>query len=234
MTSLLPKHKKYVIIGAGIHGLSTAWHLAKELRERGRGSGEDIIVLDKEGPGSGASGIACGVVRNFYFQPAMGEVMRVSVEVWEEQAEILHYHGVGYLAVTGEIQRSDLEAIYARQQQSAYRSDLILGEEKVCDYMRAMFPDWKARGLSACLHEKQGGFAFNTPSVMGLVSLCEREGVTLLSSTEVTGFSFTGEAVRGVQTRRGEIGCETVVVAVGPWIKQIWAMLDLPEKINIH
>lgn len=127
MPSLLPDHKKYVIIGAGIHGLSTAWHLAKELKARGRGSGEDIIVLDKEGPGSGASGIACGVVRNFYFQPAMGEVMRVSVEVWEQQAEILHYHGVGYLAVTGDIQRPDLEAIYERQQHSGYRSDLILG-----------------------------------------------------------------------------------------------------------
>ena len=62
MITLLPKHKKYVIIGAGIHGLSTAWHLAKELKARGRGSGEDIIVLDKEGPGSGASGIACGVI----------------------------------------------------------------------------------------------------------------------------------------------------------------------------
>ena len=46
--SLLPDYKKYVIIGAGIHGLSTAWHLAKELKARGKGSGEDIIVLDKD------------------------------------------------------------------------------------------------------------------------------------------------------------------------------------------
>jgi glycine/D-amino acid oxidase-like deaminating enzyme len=57
----------YVIVGAGVHGLSTAWHLAKELRARGRGSGEDIIVLDKTGVAAGASGIACGVIRNNYF-----------------------------------------------------------------------------------------------------------------------------------------------------------------------
>src|SRR5713226_1480399 len=68
----LPQRKKYVIIGAGMHGLSTAWHLAKELKARGKGSGADIVVLDKTGPGAGASGIACGVIRNFYFQPAMG------------------------------------------------------------------------------------------------------------------------------------------------------------------
>ncbi|TML67599.1 MAG: FAD-binding oxidoreductase, partial [Actinobacteria bacterium] len=60
----LPKKASYVVVGAGIHGLSTAYHLAKELQTRGVGSGEDIVVLDKSHPGAGASGIACGVVRN--------------------------------------------------------------------------------------------------------------------------------------------------------------------------
>ena len=41
-----PDHSKYVIVGAGIHGLSTAWHLARELRSRGLGGGGDILVLD--------------------------------------------------------------------------------------------------------------------------------------------------------------------------------------------
>src|SRR6266568_8267747 len=112
----LPARSPYVVVGAGIHGLSTAYHLAKELRTRNLGSGADIVVLDKTAPGAGASGIACGVIRNFYFQPAMGEVMRVSVEVWEENAEAFHYHGVGYLAIVGPVQDSDLAAIFQRQQ----------------------------------------------------------------------------------------------------------------------
>ena len=62
----IPDSVSYVIVGAGIHGLSSAWHLALELKARGRGSGKDIVVLDKTGPGAGASGIACGCVRNFY------------------------------------------------------------------------------------------------------------------------------------------------------------------------
>ena len=65
------RHVRYLIIGAGMHGLSTAWHLARELAARGAGSGEDILVVDKTGVGAGASGIACGTVRNNYFQPAM-------------------------------------------------------------------------------------------------------------------------------------------------------------------
>lgn len=232
--SILPQRKRFVIIGAGIHGLSTAWHLAKQLKATGQGSGQDVIVLDKEGPGSGASGIACGVVRNFYFQPAMGEVMRVSVEVWEEYAKILHYHSVGYLAVVGSVQAADLEVIYERQQNSGYASDLILGEEKVHRYMRDMFPDWKAGGLTACLHEKQGGFAFNTPSVMGLVSLAESEGVQVLSSTEVRDFGWSGGRVNRVETNRGPIEAEQVVIAPGPWIKQLWERLGLPATIDVH
>ena len=70
---MIRTHSRYVIVGAGIHGLSTAWHLARDLRARGLGTGEDILVLDKREAGAGASGIACGTVRNNYFQPAMRE-----------------------------------------------------------------------------------------------------------------------------------------------------------------
>ena len=71
----LPSRIKYVIIGAGIHGLSTAWNLGENLRKSGKGSGADILVIDKGGIAAGASGIACGVVRNNYFQPAMRRLM---------------------------------------------------------------------------------------------------------------------------------------------------------------
>ena len=69
----IPKKIEYVIIGAGIHGLSSAWHLAEKLRAKGKGDGSNIIVIDKGSIASGASGVACGVVRNNYFQPAMRE-----------------------------------------------------------------------------------------------------------------------------------------------------------------
>lgn len=69
-----PKSIKYVIIGSGVHGLSTAYHLAVALKARGQGSGEDILI-DKTSIAAGASGIACGIVCNNYFQPAMRELM---------------------------------------------------------------------------------------------------------------------------------------------------------------
>ncbi len=61
-----PTHADYLIIGAGIHGLSTAWRLAERLSCKGEAVEGRIIVLDKSGIASGASGIACGVVRYTY------------------------------------------------------------------------------------------------------------------------------------------------------------------------
>ncbi len=232
----LPKRSPYVVVGAGMHGLSTAWHLAKELRARGLGSGADVLVLDKSSPGSGASGIACGVVRNNYFQPAMSELMQACVEVWESDAETFHYNPVGYIALGAAVQEPDLVAVYERQQRIGYRSELIAGEKEVDAHMKALFPDWRAKGVTVCLHESQGGFAFNMASVMGLVAKCESEGVTILSGVEVTGLEAAADdAARAVLTNRGriEVG-EEVVIAPGPWAKRFWGMLGLPMAIDIR
>ena len=60
----IPTRSPYIIIGAGIHGLSTAYHLALQLKATGKGDGHNIIILDKSGICSGATGIACGVKKS--------------------------------------------------------------------------------------------------------------------------------------------------------------------------
>src|SRR5690349_14499710 len=206
MTMELPKSAPYFVVGAGIHGLSTAWHLAKELRARGLGSGADVVVLDKTGPGAGASGIACGVVRNNYFQPAMSELMQACVEVWESDPAAYHYNPVGYVALGAAVQEPDLIATYERQERIGYRSELIVGADAVDAHMKALFPDWRARGVTVCLHEKQGGFAFNMDSVLGLVGKCESEGVRILSDVEVQGLELgPDDTVSAVETSQGRV-----------------------------
>ncbi|GIU95735.1 MAG: hypothetical protein KatS3mg012_2192 [Gaiellaceae bacterium] len=232
----IPKRSGYVVVGAGIHGLSTAFHLAQELEARGLGSGADVVVLDKAGPGAGASGIACGVVRNNYFQPAMSELMQACVEVWESDPAAYAYNPVGYIALGAAVQEDDLTATYERQERIGYRSELIVGAAEVDRHMRSLFPDWRAKGVTICLHEHQGGFAFNMDSVHGLYGKCKEKGVSVLSGIEVTGFRDASDGtISAVETSHGaiEVG-EQVVIAPGPWAKHFWALLGLPERIDIR
>jgi methylglutamate dehydrogenase subunit A len=233
---MIPAAARYVIVGAGIHGLSTAYHLAQRLVARGSGSGADVVVLDKSHPGAGASGIACGVVRNNYFQPAMSELMQACVEVWESDPAAYHYNPVGYVALGPQVQESDLIAVYERQQRIGYRSELIVGEAAVAAHMQGLFPDWRARGVTVCLHEHQGGFAFNQESVQGLAAKCAGAGVTMLSGVEVTGIELGADDVAtAVETDQGRIAIgEQLVIAPGPWAQHFWHMLGLPDTIDVR
>jgi glycine/D-amino acid oxidase-like deaminating enzyme len=236
MGNSIANRATYVVIGAGIHGLSTAYHLAKELKARALGSGQDVVVLEKTEPGAGASGIACGVVRNNYFQPAMSELMQACVEVWESDPAAYSYNPVGYIALGPAVQESDLAATFERQERIGYRSTFTSGEREVDAHMKELFPDWRAQGVTACLHEFQGGFAFNKESVLGLAGKCRSEDVQIFTGVEVTGFDTAADdTVKAVETNQGriEVG-EQVVLAPGPWARDFWSMLGLPATIDIR
>jgi glycine/D-amino acid oxidase-like deaminating enzyme len=228
-----PARASYVIAGAGMHGLSTAWHLARELAARGLGGGEDIVVLDKSGVGAGASGIACGTIRNNYFQPAMRELMAHNVAVWESDPDAFSYHPVGFLQTAPEAMHADVAQIYTEQKAIGYDSVLIEGEQACRDYMLEMFPDWQAPGATTVLHEKQGGYANNKRSLAGLEAKALAEGVRIQSGTTVTGLEVNGGAVTAVQTSAGPIACDHLIVAAGPWIRDFWAMLGLPDRVDV-
>jgi glycine/D-amino acid oxidase-like deaminating enzyme len=227
MSEPVPASIPVLVIGAGVHGLSTAWHLAQR--------GEQVLVLDKTGVGAGASGIACGVVRNNYFQPAMSELMAECVQIWESDPEALHYHGTGYVALGPPAQEGDLSEVFARQQRIGYPSELHLGDKQVSSHMRSLYPDWRAPGLTACLHEHAGGFAFNRESMLGLAAKARSAGAQIAEGVEVTGFDFDGSgAVVRVLTSAGAIAVEQLVIAVGPWIATLWDMLGLPARLDVR
>ena len=229
----IPSYSKYIVIGAGIHGLSTAYHLAKELRTRGRGSGKDILVVDKTAIGAGASGIACGVIRNNYYQPAMQELIAHSVEVWEEDAGGYGYLPVGYLQISPECMHEDVADIYERQQDIGYESEFIEGKKDCLKYMQNhIFEDWQAEQITSILHEKRGGYAHNTQALYRLADKAEEEEVRILTGVNVIGIVTNG-CVKGVETTKGSITCDYMVIGAGPWAKNFWRMLGLPDEVSV-
>lgn len=236
--SPMPTAARYVVIGAGIHGLSTSLHLAQRLRAAGKtvgAGGTRIVVLDKTGVGAGASGIACGVVRNNYYQPAMRELMAHSVSVWERDPAAYSYHSVGYMQISPEVMRAQVSSIYEQQQAIGYESVFVEGERESLGYMQTLFSDWQARSITSVLHEKRGGYANNMAAMQGLAKKAEALGVEVIGGVEVTGFrSGNGStAITAVETSQGTIACEEIVIGVGPWINTIWNLLDLPKTICV-
>ena len=228
--STLPTKAKVVIIGGGIHGLSTAWKLSETYKNPG-----DIVILEKKDTAAGASGIACGVIRNNYFQPAMRELMAHSVSVWESDPKAWNYNAVGYLQISPEVMHEDVATIYEQQKAIGYESEFIEGEKECTKYMKGMFDDWQATGITSVLHEKKGGYAFNKASIKALEEKTNTNGVNIIKGVTVTGFkkSSTSKAVNGVETDKGIIECEQVVVGAGPWVRDFWNMLELPKVANI-
>jgi len=220
---------RVVVVGAGVHGLSTALHLAEF-----RGSGGGIVVLDKQRVGGGASGISGGIVRNFYLSAAMNEVVRRSVEVFELEPSLFGFRQVGYVAVVPEAQAGELEQIAAQHEEVGYASTFVQGAKPVRTHMESLFPDWRARGSTALLHEQRSGWADPTATLAALEGMARAAGVTVHEGGEVTSFELHEGAVSAVATSAGRIECDLVVLAPGPWARDLLGMLDLSDELRFH
>lgn len=225
----LPTSASVLIVGAGVHGLSTALHLA-ELQ----GAGDSIVVLDKQRVGAGASGISGGIVRNFYLSAAMNEIVRRSVEIFELDPSLFGFRQVGYIAVVPEAQAEELERIAVQHQEVDYASTLVRGAEPVRAHMKSVFPDWRAAGSAALLHEARSGWADPTATLAALEGMAHAAGVQLVEGVEVTGFTVEGNAVETVETTAGAIDCDVVVLAPGPWARDLWSLLEPPVDLPFH
>jgi glycine/D-amino acid oxidase-like deaminating enzyme len=112
---------------------------------------------------------------------------------------------------------------------------LYVGADEVAEHMRSLYDDWRAPGLSVCLHEQAGGYAFNKESMLGLAGLARAAGAQIETGVEVLGFeSDQSGAVMAVRTSEGTISVNQVVVAVGPWIGSLWSMLNLPDRLDVR
>ena len=88
---------------------------------------------------------------------------------------------------------------------SATRPSSTPARTRSRSHMRELYPDWRAKGLTACLHERAGGFAFNRESMLGLADKARAAGARIVEGVEVTGFEFDGSgAAIGGRDERGD------------------------------
>jgi methylglutamate dehydrogenase subunit A len=185
-------------------------------------------VLDKGRVGGGASGIAGGIVRNYYRSEPIAELVKLSVEMFEEEPEAYGFRQVGYIAAVPAAQVDDLVAIRAQHERAGYESELVTGIGECREYLTWTWPDWDAP-VAAVLHERRGGWADSMQTVRRLAEQARAAGVEIREGVEVVGFE-EGPAVRTATER---IPCETVAVAAGPWTERVWRMLGLEPAVEV-
>ena len=139
------------------------------------------------------------------------------------------------MQISSESMRDDVASIYAQQHAIGYESTFIEGENACTSYMRGYFGDGRRRTITSVLHEKRGGFSNQTKTMYALARKVEALGVRILTGVEVLGFEAMNSsgAIRSVETNRGRITCERIVIGAGPWVRDFWSMLELPSQITV-
>jgi glycine/D-amino acid oxidase-like deaminating enzyme len=203
-----------LVVGAGVNGLSVAWGLASR--------GASVAVVDKGRVGGGASGIAGGIVRNYYREGAITELVRLSVEMFEEDPEAYGFRQVGYLAAVPPAQVDDLVAIRAQHEAAGYESELVVGAAECLEYLRWTWPDWEAP-VEALLHERRGGWADSMQTVRHLATRAREAGVEIREGVEVVGL----DRGRVLTADGSSLECETLVLAPGPWAARLVPGVEL-------
>jgi methylglutamate dehydrogenase subunit A len=229
----LPKSASYVVIGAGMHGMSTAWHLAMTLEKTGKGKGSDVVLIDKTGPGAGATRIACGCVRNLYMTSPLHKILRHSVDVWQSDPANFGFQQVGYVSVGEANQEADYEKMHKSQNAAGYPSDMYAGKDAK-NFLKSIWPDFNVERADVVLHEKPSGYAGTHLAVQGLHNKCMQWGVKCVFGPSINGYEMQNGRVTAVKTTHGEIKADCVVICAGAWVSQHWSWLGMPNTIDMR
>ncbi len=222
-----------VIIGGGIHGLATAYYLA---RDHGV---TDVAVLERRYIGAGGSGRNTAIIRSNYLTPEGVVFYDESVKLYEQLAHDLDFNvmfsqrGHLTLAHTDAAVRTMRWRAEVNQIQGV-DSRLIFPDEiaKLCPLLD--LSDHPRYPIQAALYHPPGGIIRHDAVVWGYARGADQRGVHIHQLTEVTGIDVTQGRVVGVQTNRGAIKAGTVMNATAGWATLISDMAGVRMPITTH
>jgi sarcosine oxidase, subunit beta len=225
----VPARAKIVIIGGGIMGLALAHNLAV------RGE-TDVLVLEKGYLCHGASGRNGGGVRMQWSTPSNIQLARRSIELMKGFAREM---GINiWLRQGGYLFLAKSAAIADKLERSAkvHHENGVATQLLTPDAARDIVPQLTMKGVKLCAYNPEDGVIFPWPFLWGYAQSCQKRGIKVETFTTVTGFEIANERVVKVKTDRGEIACDTVVVAAGAWSPSIARLADvaLPNEPHRH
>lgn len=221
----VPTSARVVIIGGGVIGVSTAYHLAAA-------GVTDVVLVDKGPLGSGSTCKAAGGVRAQFSDPVNIALGARGLETFADFGTLfdqeIDFHQVGYLFLLSTPDTvAAFEANIAVQREMGVPASMI----SVAEAAR-LSPLISTDGLLAAAYSPTDGHCTPEAVVLGYASAVRRLGATLVPHCAATGIDVRDGALHTVHTAGGPIRTDAVVCAAGAWSAQVgeWAGVELPVE----
>ncbi len=206
--------RKYdvLIIGAGGHGLATAYHLGKNHGLK------HVAVLEKGWLGGGNTGRNTTIIRSNYLQDPSAAIYEKARSLYETMSQDLNYNvmfsprGVMMLAQTEHEVRGYKRTAHANSLQDV-ETEFISPErvKELCPIIEIRGPRYPVLGA---LWQARGGTARHDAVAWGYARACSAMGMDIIQNCAVTAVRSEGGRVTGVETTRGQIACGKLGIVV--------------------
>ncbi len=222
-----------IIVGAGGHGLATAYYLAKEHGVT------NVAVLEKGWLGGGNTGRNTTIIRSNYLRDESAAIYDHALKLYEGLSQELNYNIMfsqrGVLNLAHNLH--DLRELSRRV--NAIRLNGIDSEILTTEQVKAMVPIMNTSPhsrypvLGASL-QRRGGTARHDAVAWGFARGADARGVDIIQNCEVTGIKRNGAGVEGVQTSRGFIEAKKIGVVAAGHSSVLADMVGLRLPIESH
>ena len=216
----LPSHAEIVVIGGGIIGCSTAYHLARDHKA-------DVVLLEQGKLTSGSTWHAAGLVGQLRSSAGVTRVLKYSVELYKglaaETGLETGWKMTGCLRLaTNEDRWTEYKRLATTARSFGMEMHLVSPAE-----VKRMWPLMDVSDLVGASWLPTDGQASPSDITQSLAKGARMHGARIHEGVRVTGFGMEGGRITSVKTSAGEIACEKVVNCAGQWARQVGAMAGI-------
>jgi len=215
-----------VVIGAGVHGASTAFHLARA------GAGR-VVIVDRHGVASGPTAKSGAMMRAIFTEAPYIQLVTEATEMMENWDAVVGgdpgFVERGFLRFTQGFGEEELGGDLDLMKQLGVKFEVV-----DASVLRSRVPDAAFRQEERGLWLPRAGYADPVKTTRTLARAAVRLGAVLLEGVQVTGLTATGSRIEAVQTNEGPIFTRTVVNCAGPWSARLAAGIGVTLPIETH
>jgi sarcosine dehydrogenase len=225
MTVALPGHAQVIVIGGGIIGCSTAYHLARDHKA-------DVILLEQNKITSGSTWHAAGLVGQLRSSASITQVLKYSVDLYKnlegETGLQTGWKMTGCLRLaTNEDRWTEYKRLATTAQSFGMEMHLLSAAET-----KKMWPLLEISDLVGASFLPTDGQASPSDITQSLAKGARMQGAKIFEGIRVIGFEIENGHVTAVKTNQGTVKCDRVVNCGGMWARQIGAMAGVSVPLQ--